>query len=98
MPTTHKKFEMGRLVATAGVASDMHKDPAFDAFVKTSLDRHLSGDWGALSSEDAESNDAALESGEDRIFSVYYTPYGAKLWIITEWDRSVTTVLFPEDY
>ena len=64
------------------------------------LNRHATGDWGDLDPEDAKLNDAALTSGEDRIFSVYKRdgiPDG-KIWIITERDRSATTVLFPSEY
>jgi len=59
--------------------------------------RHQSGDWGNLDSEDRNSNDQALARG-GRIFSAYNATDGTKFWIITEADRSVTTVLLPEDY
>ncbi len=47
---------------------------------------------------DRRQNDAALKSGEDRLFSSYQVAPGLKLWIITEWDRSVTTLLLPSEY
>ena len=62
------------------------------------LRRHLHGDWGDLSDEDRRLNDAALKSGEDRLFSSYQVTPDLKLWIITEWDRSVTTLLLPSEY
>ncbi len=62
------------------------------------LARHLRGDWGDLSDEDRKMNDEALASGEDRILSAYTLTTGAKIWIITEWDRSVTTALLPDEY
>ena len=62
------------------------------------LRRHLSGDWGDLSDDDRRLNDAALKSGEDRLFSSYQVAPDLKLWIITEWDRSVTTLLLPSEY
>ncbi|MGP3790514.1 hypothetical protein [Pseudomonas sp. B392_1p] len=62
------------------------------------LHRHLSGDWGDLSEDDWRLNDAALKSGEDRLFSSYQVDTNLKLWIITEWDRSVTTLLLPSEY
>jgi hypothetical protein len=60
------------------------------------LIRHLSGDWGDLSSEDKAENDFSLRR-DLRIFSAYDTPKG-RLWIITEADRSATTVLLPSEY
>lgn len=61
------------------------------------LHRHLAGDWGDCDPEDAVANDAALSEGT-RIFSVYHTARGVKLWVITEADRSSTCLLLPEDY
>jgi hypothetical protein len=62
------------------------------------LRRHISGDWGDLDDCDRRQNDAALLSGEDRLFSSYQVAPDLKLWIITEWDRSVTTLLLPSEY
>lgn len=62
------------------------------------LGRHLSGDWGDLDREDKAHNERALKSGQERIFSSYQVTADLKIWIITEWDRSVTTVLLPEEY
>ena len=59
--------------------------------------RHARGDWGEVCEEDRQSNEEALARGM-RLLSVYRTPDGVKFWIITEADRSVTTVLLPEDY
>ncbi len=88
-------FPAGHLVATAGV----------DALIRQGrlnpteyLRRHLSGDWGDLSDNDRRQNDVALQSGEDRLFSYYQVAPDLKLWIITEWDRSVTTLLLPSEY
>jgi hypothetical protein len=58
--------------------------------------RHRSGDWGDVCDEDKKLNDEAVD-GEGRILSAY-TVDGEKVWVITEWDRSVTTVLFPSEY
>lgn len=60
------------------------------------LQRHARGDWGDMEQEDKDENQRCLELGE-RLFSAYNTPKG-RVWIITERDRSVTTVLLPEDY
>jgi hypothetical protein len=59
--------------------------------------RHARGDWGDLSSEDKLANKRALEEGT-RLLSAYHLKTGQKIWIITEWDRSATTVLLPEEY
>lgn len=87
-------LELGRTVMTAGVAAE---DTNFQALVLMALAQHQQGNWGQLDEEDKALNDAALASGEDRILSAY-TIDGKKVWIITEWDRSVTTVLFPDEY
>lgn len=61
------------------------------------LARHLRGDWGDLSVEDLASNELALLTGK-RLMSSYALPGGGKVWMITEADRSVTTILLPDDY
>ncbi len=86
------KFPLGRIVATPGVLGTVSNQD-----IVRSLGRHQSGDWGDVCPPDREANDGSLtEAG--RLFSVYHTTSGVKFWIITEWDRSVTTVLLPEDY
>lgn len=65
--------------------------------VMISLERHRLGDWGTLSAHDHQANNAALTDG-GRILSSYLTADGTKFWIITEWDRSATTALLPDDY
>jgi len=91
------KFNPGQMVMTAGIAARISGSPAFSALVVKSIKRHLSGDWGDLCEEDRQQNEEAL-TGEGRLFSVYKDVQGEKIWIITEWDRSVTTVLFPDEY
>ena len=59
--------------------------------------RHQSGDWGEVCADDAQANQEALHQGF-RLMSVYRTAEGKKLWVITEADRSVTTLLLPEEY
>jgi hypothetical protein len=92
------RVELGRTVMTRSVSMDMREDDDFERLVKKSLARHRRGDWGELDRSDAKMNDAALKSGEDRLFSVYEGGPEGKFWIITEWDRSVTTILYPSDY
>jgi len=76
------------------VAFDEAKEIAFQY-----LKRHNTGDWGDLCVEDKIMNDQALNPDDpQRIFSSYYLSNGTKIWIITEWDRSYTTILLPDDY
>lgn len=85
------RFRLGQLVATANATVRLSTEE-----VLSGLRRHASGDWGDLSPEDTLANDAALQLG-GRVFSAY--GFGAaRFWVITDADRSVTTVLLPEDY
>ena len=86
------RVPLGQVVATANASETLPQNEIAEA-----LRRHASGDWGDVDKEDRESNDQAFQHG-DRLLSVYHTTDGTKFWIITEWDRSVTTVLLPEDY
>ena len=61
------------------------------------LHRHVSGDWGELSEEDVQENARSLREGF-RLLSAYRTAKGQRIWIVTEADRSVTTVLLPSEY
>ena len=87
-----RKFDLGRVMATPAalyVVSIAEMDSA--------LRRHQQGDWGDVSSADWESNDMALSEGH-RLLSVYQSTAQTVFWIITEWDRSLTTILLPSDY
>lgn len=88
------KFPIGKLVGTTGALaalSEAGQSPM--QFVS----RHVAGDWGDCCPEDLQANEDALRNG-DRLFSVYRTAKGQKIWVITESDRSVTTILLPEEY
>ncbi len=89
------RFSPGQVVMTIGVDELVRQGRLNPA---PYLRRHLHGDWGDLCDDDRQLNDAALKSGEDRLFSSYQVTPGLKLWIITEWDRSVTTLLLPSEY
>jgi hypothetical protein len=89
-------FCVGQVVATRGVAYEMEKDKEFERFVRKSFSRHATGDWGDMCEEDKAYNDEALANG-GRLFSAYKNG-DTKIWIITEYDRSATTILFPEEY
>lgn len=91
---SHTLFEPGQIVATPGALEAMQTNNclSFDLLV-----RHLSGDWGVIPEEDAQTNQEALENGY-RIMSSYPLANGEKIWVITEADRSYTTFLLPEEY
>lgn len=91
------KFPLGSIVATKGVSDLARKDPHFAAFASNSFARHCEGDWGDLDDHDKLMNERALQT-DDRILSRYVSPAGVAIYIITEWDRSATTILFPEEY
>jgi hypothetical protein len=86
------KFPLGQVVITSNA---LHAIPP--AEVNAALARHASGDWGELCKEDRELNEHSLQEG-DRLLSAYTAKAAPRFWIITEADRSVTTVLLPEDY
>lgn len=90
-------LRLGQTVMTRGVNNRVADDSEFAKFVMRSLVRHQYEDWGDLDSEDKEANDYALHHDE-RVFSAYKFDDETKIWIITEWDRSVTTILFPSEY
>ena len=86
------QISLGRTVITANAMASLDPDS-----VQQALRRHAIGDWGDLSPEDRQENDLSAREGF-RILSAYTDSSGAKFWIITEADRSSTTVLLPEDY
>jgi hypothetical protein len=94
MQTNQPRFALGQVVATPG---------ALDALLQANqtpfefLARHIVGDWGELDPQDVQANEDALQCGA-RVLSRYQTTQGVVLWLITEHDRSVTTILLPEEY
>ena len=85
-------FPLGNTVITRAAADSVHPED-----VKLCLDRHVQGDWGDLDDDDRRANQVALDQ-DLRLFSVYNDRAGVRFYIITEADRSVTTVLLPDDY
>jgi hypothetical protein len=88
------RFASGLVGITVGI------DAAFGgrmSVITDLLDRHFSGDWGDLGPEDRTANDQALLTGE-RLVSAYDVADGSRVWIITEADRSASTVLLPDEY
>ncbi len=86
------RFPLGRIVITRNAAGKLTNGDVMKA-----LARHARGDWGDLDDHDREENELSLDRGF-RLFSAYRARDGTKFWIITEADRSVTTLLMPEDY
>ena len=91
-------FDLGMVVATSNLMSTI-KNPEIE--IKTALVRHSRGDWGIT--KDKTANDISVENsinGQEatRIHSIYKTQDGNTIWVITELDRSATTVMLPEDY
>jgi hypothetical protein len=90
--TPRTQISLGKTVITANAMASLDPDS-----VQQALRRHATGDWGDLSPEDRQENDLSAREGF-RILSAYTDTQGTKFWIITEADRSGTTVLLPEDY
>ena len=87
-------FHPGRIVATPGAMAALDDSPFQAALL---LARHVSGDWGDVCDEDSRANADALALG-NRLVSAYATESHMRLWIITESDRSATTLLTPDEY
>jgi len=90
--TKQPKFHMGRLLTTPNALQTLHQED-----VLTAIGKHIAGDWGDVGKEDWQENELSLREGF-RLVSVYHDRNGTKFWVITEADRSTTTVLLPEDY
>jgi hypothetical protein len=92
--TKHSLFSLGQVVATPGALTALQKAGQLP---QEFLARHVQGDWGELCEEDRQENALSLERGF-RLLSRYNTSAGEALYVITEADRSVTTLLLPEEY
>lgn len=89
-------FPTGRLVGTQGAQDALLANPSVSAFGL--LQRHATGDFGEMCTEDCKVNRDAIQAKIGQIMSAYTLPDGTRIWIITESDRSVTTILLPEEY
>lgn len=89
-------FEMGKQVITYGVNDAVRESADFAMEVHNAMTRYCNMDWGDLDEEDTEMNNNAVHTGE-RLFAAYNTCKG-RIYIITEWDRSATTILFADEY
>ena len=92
MKDKYTPIYMGKVVATPAVLEAVPESEFFAA-----LERHKRGDWGDVSEADREANDQALKD-EERLLSVYKSAGGTKFWIVTEADRSYTTIMLPSEY
>ncbi len=95
-------FELGCIYVTSGVDAASTEFPSFLQFVASRIIAHGCGEWDTMCSSDADLNQRAVSTG-GRVFSSYQIPeplmhLGHHLWVITESDRSSTTVLFPGEY
>ena len=86
------KFPLGHTVTTPGALAQVPVEE-----MQAAMFRHHHGDWGDVSEDDRLENERSLRDGF-RLFSVFHTKVGVKFYIITEHDRSVTTVLLPSEY
>jgi hypothetical protein len=85
-------FQLGQVVATANAMEVLEQQEMAELIRK-----HVTGDFGVLDKHDIDMNKRAIKNNDDRVFSAYMVR-GNKVYVITEWDRSVTTVLLAEDY
>jgi hypothetical protein len=85
-------FRLGRIVTTPNALQSLTQDD-----ILTGIQRHQAGDWGNLTDDDRAANNRALAHG-GRILSAYQATNGTRFWLITEADRSITTILLPEDH
>jgi len=92
--STRARFPLGRTLITPGAQEALAEAGQSPAEF---LRRHEVGDWGELSAEDARENELSLEQGF-RLLSAYRTRRGDRIWIITDADRSATTLLLPSEY
>ena len=90
--TPPPKFPLGNVSVTANAINQIPRPEIMQA-----LARHVRGDWGELDEHDIAVNERAL-CEEGRLFSRYISTANVKFYIITEWDRSQTTILLPEEY
>lgn len=91
---TDQRFSLGRAVITPGAIEALEEAGQMP---NEFLDRHARGDWGDLSEHDRRENEFSVREGL-RILSAYRTTEGVELWVITEADRSSTTILLPDEY
>lgn len=90
-------YFLGKLVMTQGINNEVAKNEKFAKEISVCLKRYITCDWGEMCNEDKEMNDNALRTGTARVLAAYDTSEG-RVYIITEHDRSATTILFADEY
>lgn len=90
-------FKLGKVVMTRGICNCIGNDENFGKEILKAFLRYKKCDWGEMCQEDKDMNNEAIRNGNDRILAAYETSKG-KIYIITEWDRSITTILFAHEY
>lgn len=92
-------WEMGQIVITRTLDAAINENPEAQREIAEAFNRYKMYDWGDSDANDQEENDQAILKADRRILASYtLKSINREIWIITEWDRSVTTLLFPEDY
>lgn len=92
MRSSQPLFNLGQVVTTRTIAESLEPEK-----VANMIRNHVTGDFGVLCNEDIEMNKEAIRTGEDRILSAYVVD-GVKVYVITEWNREYTTVLYADEY
>lgn len=93
-----RNTKLGQTVMTRGIANRIEKESKFAKFISESFTKYVNANWGDTCIEDSALNDAALKDGNERIVAKYVFEEDEVIFIITEWDRSVTTILFASEY
>ena len=93
-PAEQPLFSLGQVLATPGALAKLQQ---LGLSPLTLIQRHVHGDWGCVPIDDAEQNRWALNNGA-RLLSSYQLAANTRVWVITEADRSATTLLLPEEY
>lgn len=91
------QFELGQVVQTRGIADACEGSQDFTLEIHTAFRNYIKCDWGDTCEEDKALNDNAVKNNDDRIVAKYVTSKG-NIFIITEWDRSYTTIMFADEY
>jgi hypothetical protein len=92
------KFDPGLLYMSRGVGDKIGGDREFGKFCAQCYVRHITGDWGELDDEDKAANELALAEGYRLLSHYSFQGDKTRIWVITEADRSATTILFPDEY
>lgn len=93
----NNKFDLGQIVQTRGIATEIENDENFAKEIAEAFSKYLQCNWGDTCEEDCEMNNNAVKFNNDRILAKYITTKG-NVFIITEYDRSYTTIMFAHEY